>query len=102
MIYQGAHNYYDLFTIEPEENIGLFLFQHLIDGQECRLDSKYSRIFTKNANVPISLIGHRLTLTQLKRGSLVPLRPKLASGQARAITSNKFTLHLSSFTYIMI
>jgi hypothetical protein len=28
---QGAHNY-DLFTMEPEENNGLFLFQHLIDG----------------------------------------------------------------------
>jgi hypothetical protein len=54
---------YDLFTIEPEEISGLFLFQHLIDGQECRLDWKYSRIFTKNANMPIILIGRRLTLT---------------------------------------
>lgn len=32
----------------------------MIDGQHCRLDSKYGRIFTKENHVPIVMIANKL------------------------------------------
>jgi len=32
----------------------------ILDGQECRLDSKYARVFTYKRNVPVVMIANRL------------------------------------------
>lgn len=73
--FSEAHNFYDLWVFDefhqPEENSSLFastetgsayantLFK-MLDGQECRLDAKYSIILTKKANVPIVMIANQL------------------------------------------
>lgn len=81
--FSGAHNYYDLWVFdefhEPEEQSGLYASTEtgstysntllkMLDGQECRLDSKYSRIFTKKANVPIIMIANNLPLSIREKG----------------------------------
>ena len=77
--FSEAHNFYDLWVFDefhqPEENSSLFASTEtgsayantllktllkMLDGQECRLDAKYSRIFTKKANVPIVMIANQL------------------------------------------
>lgn len=32
----------------------------MLDGQECRLASKYSKVFTKTKNVPVVLIANEV------------------------------------------
>lgn len=73
--FAGADNLYDLWLFdefhEPEESsyygvatdTGTAFANTLLkvlDGQECRLDSKYSKIFTKKCHVPIVMIGNTL------------------------------------------
>lgn len=40
----------------------------VLDGQECRLDSKYSRVFKKKRNVPIIMIANKLPQLMEKHG----------------------------------
>lgn len=83
--FSGAHNYYDIWVFdefhEPEENSGLYsstetgsayanTLLKMLDGQECRLDSKYSRVFTKRTNVPIVMIANRIPHAFFKGGPL--------------------------------
>lgn len=86
--FTGAHNYYDLWVFDefhsPDpDNGSSFLsatesgtpFENtlfkMLDGQECTLDSKYSRVFTKKRNVPIIMIANqipRTTTAPFKKG----------------------------------
>lgn len=81
--FTGAHDYYHLWIFdefqEPDENSNLIgataegstfanTLLKVLDGQECRLDSKYSRVFKKKNNVPIILIGNRLTSEMSRQG----------------------------------
>ena len=81
--FTGAHDYYHLWVFDefqdPDENSQLIgataegtafanTLLKVLDGQECRLDSKYSRIFKKKNNVPIIFIGNRLTSEMRRRG----------------------------------
>lgn len=81
--FSGAHNYFDLWVFDefhqPDDNSSLFsctetgsayanTLLKMLDGQECRLDSKYSRIFTKRTNVPIVMIANQLPSTFHKGG----------------------------------
>lgn len=73
--FTGANDHYDLWVFdefhEPGENTGMYganeegtayanTILRILDGQECRLDSKYARVFTKKRNVPIVMIANRL------------------------------------------
>lgn len=40
----------------------------MLDGQECRLDSKYSRVFTKKVNVPIIMVANSLPKCLCQKG----------------------------------
>lgn len=81
--FTGANNYYDLWLFdefhEPDEGVyGAFdsgtpyfnTLLRILDGQECRLDSKYSRVFTKKKNVPIVMIANEMPRSLLKEGPL--------------------------------
>lgn len=81
--FTGAHNYYDLWLFdefhEPEEgNYGAFesgtpyfnTLLRILDGQECRLDSKYSRVFTKTKNVPIVMMSNEMPRSLTRKGPL--------------------------------
>lgn len=39
-----------------------------LDGQQCRLDSKYARVFTKTTNVPIIMIANNMPRCLSKEG----------------------------------
>lgn len=81
--FTGANDYYDLWVFdefhEPSEDSGIHgateegttfanTILKVLDGQECRLDSKYARIFTKRKNVPIIMIANSLPSAMLKHG----------------------------------
>ena len=40
----------------------------ILDGQECRLDSKYARVFTKKRNIPVVMIANRLPSAVMNDG----------------------------------
>lgn len=66
--FTGAHNYYDLWLFDEfheteRGSIGTSFANTLLkvlDGQECRLDSKYGRGFTKKRNVPTVLVANMI------------------------------------------
>lgn len=73
--FTGANDHYDLWVFdefhEPGENTGMFgateegtayanTILRILDGQECRLDSKYARVFTKRRNIPVVMIANKL------------------------------------------
>ena len=49
-------SYYTQETGTPFANTLL----RMLDGQECRLDSKYGKVFTKKRNVPIVMIANQI------------------------------------------
>jgi len=77
--FAGANDYYDLWVFDEfhehteqdpywgnttgstaEGTAFVNNLLKVLDGQECRLDSKYSRIFKKKKNVPIIMIANKL------------------------------------------
>lgn len=70
--FTGADDFYDLWVYDefhqldessgfgPSEssNSSTNTLLKVLDGQECRLDAKYSRVFRKNKNVPIIIISN--------------------------------------------
>ncbi|KAF5200896.1 hypothetical protein FRX31_009517, partial [Thalictrum thalictroides] len=81
--FSSAHDYYDLWILnefhEPESEstyhaateTGTAFANNmlkLLDGQECRLDSKYSKVFLKKRHVPVILIANQLTQSITKPG----------------------------------
>lgn len=76
--FAGADNYYDLWVFdefhEPEDTTGYAYDRtsadasayantllKVLDGQECRLDSKYGKIYNKKVNVPVIMVANKLT-----------------------------------------
>lgn len=84
--FAGADDYYDMWVFdefnEPEEgDFGVTAateggtayantLLRVLDGQECRLDAKYGKIFTKKINVPIIMIANRLPKAVKKSGPM--------------------------------
>jgi hypothetical protein len=82
--FSGADNLYDLwlfdeFHEQEESTFGAATdtgtafantLLKVLDGQECRLDSKYARVFTKKCNVPIVMIGNTLPKGLKSKGAL--------------------------------
>ena len=81
--FTGANDYYDLWAFdefhEPNEDTALIgatvegtTFANnilkVLDGQECRLDSKYARVFKKKKNVPIVMIANKLPQIMSQHG----------------------------------
>jgi hypothetical protein len=81
--FTGANDYYDLWAFdefhEPNEESSLIgataegtafanTILKVLDGQECRLDSKYARIFKKKRNVPIVMIANKLPQIMRQHG----------------------------------
>lgn len=81
--FTGAHDFYDLWTYdefhEPTEESSLIGTTHegtiyantlnkVLDGQECRRHSKYYRVFTKRAKVPIVMIANKLPSVMSQHG----------------------------------
>lgn len=76
--FAGAHDHYDVWVFDEfheqseQSSSGISVgstsegssfvnnLLKVLDGQECRLDSKYSRVFTKKRNVPIIMIANKL------------------------------------------
>lgn len=72
----GAHDYYDLWVFDQchstnddssimgAAEAGTSVFNNnllkILDGQECRVESKDSTLFQKTRNVPIVMIGNQL------------------------------------------
>lgn len=67
--FSGAHDHYDLwlfdeFHVAEDDNVGAGMNQatmaaanntllRVLDGQQCRLDAKYGRMFNKKKNVTV-------------------------------------------------
>lgn len=83
--FSGADDYYDVWVFdefhEPDEQnvYGITsateagtayanTLLKVLDGQECRLDAKYGKIFNKRANVPIIMIANMLPERVKRRG----------------------------------
>ena len=85
--FAGANDYYDLWTFDEfhehseqspyggeivgsTEEGSSFVNNLLkvLDGQECRLDSKYSKVFKKKRNVPIIMIANKLPQIMARHG----------------------------------
>lgn len=55
----------------------------VLDGQECRLDTKYGKVFTKTKKVPIIMIANKLPSSTRYHGPLrgrfirVPFSPRI-------------------------
>ncbi|KAI9102311.1 hypothetical protein K1719_023513 [Acacia pycnantha] len=72
--FAGADDYYDLWVYDefhqPDDSSSFGpsdssisasnTLLKVFDGQECRLDAKYSRMFRKKRNVPIILVSNRI------------------------------------------
>lgn len=77
--FAGAHNFYDMWiwdefklgekqgasgkiekgsTVEGRASVNTML--KVLDGQKCRLDCKYAKIFLKKKKIPIIMISNRL------------------------------------------
>lgn len=81
--FTGADNFYDLWVFDefhepeeenpygsnPTETAYANTLLKVLDGQECRLDSKYSRVFNKKRNVPIVMIANLLPRKLLREGA---------------------------------
>lgn len=84
--FAGANDYYDLWAFDEfhEQELwqegqqmggstteGSAFVNNLLkvlDGQECRLDSKYARVFKKKRNVPIIMIANKLPQIMERHG----------------------------------
>lgn len=83
--FTGANDYYDLWAFdefheqEQEEQGQMYgstmegsafvnNLLKVLDGQECRLNSKYSRVFRKKRNVPIFMIANKLPKIMERHG----------------------------------
>ena len=79
--YSGADSFHDLWVLDEfqdhvaektlfEEKPGVYLnhLLKLLDGQTCRLDAKYERVFLKKRNVPIILMSKELPYLFRKTG----------------------------------
>ena len=81
--FTGANDFYDLWVFdefhEPSEESRMFgateegttysnTILKVLDGQECRLDSKYGRVFKKRKNVPIVMIANKLPTGMRQEG----------------------------------
>lgn len=81
--FTGANDYYDLWAFdefhEPNDESSLIgataegtafanTILKVLDGQECRLDSKYARVFKKKRNVPIVMIANKLPQIMRQHG----------------------------------
>lgn len=73
--FAGADDFYDLWVYDEfhqldQDNITFGTSEannahyntllKVLDGQECRLDAKYSRVFTKTKNIPIVIIANKI------------------------------------------
>lgn len=85
--FAGADNYYDLWVFdefhEPEDTTG-YTYDRMstdasayantllkvLDGQECRLDSKYGKIYNKKVNVPVIMVANKLTRRIREKGPM--------------------------------
>lgn len=80
--FSGAHDYYDLWVFDefhdPDSVVGATeqgttfanTILKVLDGQETRLDLKYSRVFTKRNNVPIVMIANNIPASAEKPGPM--------------------------------
>lgn len=84
--FAGANDYYDLWTFDEFHERELWQegqqmggstvegssfvnnLLKVLDGQECRLDSKYSKVFKKKRNVPIIMIANKLPQIMERHG----------------------------------
>ncbi|KAB5537986.1 hypothetical protein DKX38_015519 [Salix brachista] len=81
--FTGANDYYDLWAFdefhelnEDSSLIGATVegttfannILKVLDGQECRLDSEYARVFKKKKNVPIVMIANKLPQIMRQHG----------------------------------
>lgn len=83
--FSGAHNFDDLWLFDEFHDVGQesslvgatetgTVFANTLlkvfFGQQCRLDSKYGRVFTKEKNVPIIMRANKIPSSMQKRGPL--------------------------------
>lgn len=81
----------------------------VLDGQECRLDTKYGKVFTKTKKVPIIMIANKLPNSTRYHGPLrgrfirVPFYPRITEiEEGRLLATLWGCVHRRAMKYIKL